>query len=57
MVHRIETFRKDNGIGVLQSLKLLHLFNILNRFYEVPKLKNWMCELCTFSQIWSHMLT
>ena len=24
---------------------------ILNRFYKSPKLKNWMCELCTFSQI------
>ena len=26
-------------------------------FYESSKLKKWMCELCTFSQIRSHMLT
>ena len=38
---------------VLQSLKALHLSIIPNRFYESPKLKNWMCELCTFSQIWT----
>ena len=29
------------------------LSNIPNRFYESPKL---MCELCTFSQIWSQMV-
>ena len=28
-----------------------------NVFYESPKLKNWMCELCTFSQIWSQLYT
>ena len=26
------------------------------RFYESSKLKNWMCELCTFSQIRSHFM-
>ena len=29
---------------------------MLDRFYESLKLKKWMCELCTFSQIRSHML-
>ena len=30
---------------VSQSLKVSHLSNILNEFFESPKLKNWMCEL------------
>ena len=34
---------------VLQSLNISHLSIIPNRYYETPKLKNWMCELCTFS--------
>ena len=51
MVHRVKTFREDRGIVVLQTLKVSHLSNIPNRFYESSKLKNWMCELCTFSQI------
>ena len=37
-------------------MKVSHLCIIPNRFYESPKLKNWMCELCTFSQIRSHIL-
>ena len=41
---------------VLQSVKVSHLSIILNRFYESPKLKNWMCELCTFFQIRSHII-
>ena len=40
---------------VQQSLKVSHLSVIPIRFYEAPKLKNWMCELCTFSQIQSHI--
>ena len=55
MVFRCETFRNDKGIVVLQSVKDSHLSIIPNRFYESPKLKNWMCELCTFSQIWSQI--
>ena len=55
MVFRRETFRNDKGIVVLQSVKVSHLSIIPNRFYESPKLKNWMCELCTFSQIRSHI--
>ena len=53
MVHKVE---EDRGIEVLQSLKVSHLSNIPNRFYESPKLKNWMCELFSFSQIRSHMI-
>ena len=55
MVYRVETFRVVRGIVFLQSLKISNLSNIPNRFYEAPKLKTWMCELCTFSQVWSHM--
>ena len=55
MVYRVKIFRKDRGMVVLQSLKVSHQYNIPNRFYESPKLKNWMCELCTFSQIRSHI--
>ena len=27
-----------------------------NRFYASLKLKKWMCELCTFSQMWTYYL-
>ena len=57
MAYRFETFRNNKGIVVLQSLKVSHLYLIPNRFYNSPKLKNWMCELCTFSQIRSHIVT
>ena len=57
MIFRCETFRNDKGIAVLQTVKVSHLSIIPNRFYESPKLKNWMCELCTFSQIRSHIMT
>ena len=55
MVYRYESFRDNKGIVVIQFLKVSHLSIIPNRFYETPKLKNWMCELCTFSQIQSHI--
>ena len=57
MVYRVEIFGEDRGIMVLQSLKVSHLSIIPNRFYESPKLKNWMCELCAFSQIRSHNMS
>ena len=57
MVFRCETFRNDKGIVVLQLVKVSLLSIISNRFYESPKLKNWMCELCTFSQIRSQLCT
>ena len=55
MLYRYETFTDDKGIVFLQSLKVSLLSIIPNRFYETPKLKNWMCELCTFSQIRSQI--
>ena len=57
MVFRCETFRNDKGIVVLHSVKVSHLSIIPNSFYESPKLQNWMCELCTFSQIWSPIVS
>ena len=54
-IYTVEIFREDRGIVVLQSLKVSHLSNVPTRFYESPKLKNWMCELCTFVQIWSQI--
>ena len=54
---RVKIHRDDRGIVVLQSLKVSHLMIIPNRFYdESPKLKIWMCELCMFLQIRSHLL-
>ena len=55
MVHRFAICRIDKGRVALQSLKVSHLLKIPSRFYESPKLKIWMCELCTFSQIRSHI--
>ena len=41
----------------LQSPQISCLSAIYNRFYASSKLKKWMCELCTFLQIWSQMYT
>ena len=40
----------------LSLLKISELCDIPSRFYESLNEKNRMCELCTFSQIWSHIL-
>ena len=55
MVYGYETFRDDEGIVVLQSLKVSHLSVIPNSFYESPKLKQLMHKLCKFSQVRSQM--
>ena len=54
MVYGVKIFRKDRGMVVLQSLKVSHLSDIPNKFHESPKLKNWMCELCTFRKSGLH---
>ena len=54
-LYRVETIRATRGTVILQSLKVSNPFNIPNRFYEAPKLKNWMCELCSFSHILSSL--
>ena len=48
-------FWTNRRIVALQSLQLSCLYDMHSRFYESSKLKKWMCELCTFSQIWSHI--
>ena len=48
MIYRFETSKDDNGIVVLQSLKVSHLSVIPDKFDESPKLKNGVCELCTY---------
>ena len=53
---RVKIHRDDRGRVVLQSLEVSHLMIIPNRFYESPKLKIWMCELCTFLQIRSQLM-
>ena len=40
----------------LSSLKISNLHNIPHDFYGSPNEQHWMCELCTFSQIWSHIM-
>ena len=48
-------YRGDRGMVAPKTLQVSSLSVIPNRFYESLKLKNWMCELCTFSQIRSHL--
>ena len=40
----------------LLALKISDLHTVPNKFYEYLNVKNWMCELCTFSQIRSHIV-
>ena len=40
----------------LLSLKISDLHTVPNRFYESLNVENHMCELCTFSQIRSHIM-
>ena len=56
MIYRFETFKNDKRVVFLQPLKVSHLSVIPDKFYESPKLKKWMCELSTFSQIQSNII-
>ena len=56
MVDRVEIFRDDKGIVVLQLLKNSHLSVIPGSIYDFADLKKWMCELCMFLQIRSHIM-
>ena len=40
----------------LLILRILDLYVVPTRFYESLNEQNRMCELCTFSQIWSHII-
>ena len=52
---RCETFRNCRTTIPLWLLKVSHLYTIPCSFYESPNEQNRMCELCTFSQIRSHI--
>ena len=39
----------------LAFLKVSYLYAIPCGFYGYPNEQSWMCELCMFSQIWSHI--
>ena len=51
---RYETFRDCSATIPLSSLKDSYLYTIPCGFYDSSNEQNWMCELCTFSQIRSH---
>ena len=42
---------------VLPSMQVSHLSVIAKKLYELPKSEIWMCELCTFLQIQSHIMS
>ena len=52
---RSEICWNNRGIVALQSLQVSCLSDMHSQFYLNLKLKKWMCELCMFSQIRSHM--
>ena len=53
---RCETFRDCRKTIPLSPLKVSHLYTIPYGFYGSSNDQNWMCELCTFSQIQSQMI-
>ena len=55
MTVRHKTCRDCRTTIPLLLLKDSNLYAILCGCYGSPNVKNWMCELCTFSQIRSHM--
>ena len=54
---RLETFRVYRATIPLSFLQILDLYTVFSGLYESLNEENRMCELCTFSQIWSHMYT
>ena len=56
MVDTLETSRDYRVIIPLTFLQISDLYTVPTRFYESLKDKNRMCELCTFSQIRSHIV-
>ena len=55
MLDRYETFRDCRTTIRLTALKVSTLYIIHCDFYRYANTQNQMCELCTFSQIRSHM--
>ena len=55
MMDRCKTFTDCRTTIPLSFLKVSHLNTIPCGFYKSPHEQNRMCELCTFSQIRSHI--
>ena len=55
MTDRCETYTDCRITIPLSSLKVSNIYTIASGFYGSPNEQNWMCELCTFSQIQSHI--
>ena len=55
MTDRCETFRICRNTIPLSSLKVSNLYTVAFGFYGSSNEQNRMCELCTFSQIQSHI--
>ena len=53
---RSENYWTNRGIVALHTLQVSCLSDMHSRFYASSKLKKWMCELCTFLHIRSHLL-
>ena len=53
---RLVTYRSYGTTIPLLSLKISDLHTVPNRFYESWNVENRMSELCTFSQIRSHII-
>ena len=56
MMDRCEPFSDCSTTIPLLSLKVSYLYTIPCAFYDSPNEQNWVCKLCTFSQIWSHII-
>ena len=52
----IRIHSKLSGFILLSFLHILDLYTVSSGFYESLNEENWMCDLCTFSQIRLHML-
>ena len=55
MIDKLETFRDYKTAIAVSFLQILNLCIVPSGFYESLNEKNWMCELCMFSQIQSQI--
>ena len=54
-MHTLETFRVYRATIPLSFLEILDLYTVSSGFYESLNEENQIYELCTFSQIRSHI--
>ena len=54
MVDRLETCRVYRATIPLSFLQISDLYTVPTRFYE-SLMRKIMCELCTFSEMWSQL--